>query len=60
MASAPNVPAKDDAAGDFDHFKAFARQILSIPHSEIQKRMKAEKRTKASASPGPVSDKTAR
>ncbi len=59
MASQPNIPAKDDA-GDFDRFKDFARRILSVPHSEIQKRLEAEKRSKASASHAPLSYKTAR
>lgn len=59
MASQPNIPAKDDV-GDFDRFKDFARRILSVPRTEIQKRMEAEKRSKISAFPVPASGKTNR
>jgi hypothetical protein len=39
--------------GDFETFKGFARQILSVPHSEIKVQLDAEKaakRTSKSAS----------
>jgi len=42
-----------DVTGDFDKFKDFARQILSVPHSEIKAQLDAEraaKRTPKSAS----------
>jgi hypothetical protein len=42
-----------DVKGDFDVFKDFARQVLSVPHFEIKAeldREKAEKRTPKSAS----------
>jgi hypothetical protein len=32
--------------GDFDKFSNFARQILSVPHSEIKAQMDAEKAAK--------------
>ena len=35
-----------DTAGDFDTFKNFARQILSVPHSEIKAALDAENRKK--------------
>jgi hypothetical protein len=35
-----------DVTGDFDTFKTFARQILSVPHSEIKATLDAEKRKK--------------
>ncbi len=57
MASQPNIPAKDEA-GDFDKFTNFVRQIVSVPHSEIQRRLEEEKRSKTSASPDPASGKT--
>ena len=59
MANQPDSPAKD-VQGDFDQFTEFARRILSVPHSEIQRRLEAERRFKASASPVPVSGKTNR
>jgi hypothetical protein len=43
-----------DVTGDFEKFKDFARQILSVPHSEIKAQLDAEKaakRTPKSASP---------
>jgi hypothetical protein len=39
-----------DVTGDFEKFKDFARQILSVPHSEIKAQLEAEKRTPKSAS----------
>jgi hypothetical protein len=42
-----------DVTGDFEKFKDFARQILSVPHSEIKAQLdaeKAERRTPKSAS----------
>jgi hypothetical protein len=35
-----------DVTGDFETFKHFARQILSVPHSEIKATLNAEKRKK--------------
>jgi hypothetical protein len=35
-----------DVTGNFDTFKNFARQILSVPHSEIKATLDAEKRKK--------------
>jgi hypothetical protein len=48
----PNASAKN-VTGDFDDFTNFARQILSVPHSEIKAQIDAEraaKRTSKSAS----------
>jgi len=42
-----------DVTGDFEKFKDFARQIISVPHSEIKAQLDAEraaKRTPKSAS----------
>ncbi len=42
-----------DVTGDFEKFKDFARQVLSVPHSEIKAQLDAEKaaeRTPKSAS----------
>jgi hypothetical protein len=42
-----------DVTGDFEKFKDFTRQILSVPHSEIKAQLDAEreaKRTSKSAS----------
>ena len=58
-ASQPSVPAKDEA-GDFAQFTDFVRRILSVPHSEIKRRLEAEKQSKSSASPVPVSGTTNR
>jgi hypothetical protein len=35
--------------GDFETFKAFTRQILSVPHSEIKAQLDAEKAAKRTA-----------
>jgi hypothetical protein len=43
-----------DVTGDFETFKDFARQIFSVPHSEIKAQLDAEKEAKRrpkSASP---------
>jgi hypothetical protein len=40
-----SVSAKD-VTGDFEKFKDFARQILSVPHSEIKAQLDAEKAAK--------------
>jgi len=43
----------NEVTGDFEMFKDFARQVLSVPHSEIKAQLdteKAEKRTFKSAS----------
>ena len=58
-ASRPSDPAKDEA-GDFAQFTQFARRVLSVPHSEIQRRSEAERQAKASAYPAPASGKTTR
>ena len=59
MASNPISPGKD-VQGDFQQFTDFMRQLVSVPRSEIQRRMEEERASKASASPGPVSGKTNR
>jgi hypothetical protein len=46
-------PSARNVTGDFDEFSNFARQILSVPHSEIKAQLdaeKAEKRTSKDAS----------
>jgi|HubBroStandDraft_1064217.scaffolds.fasta_scaffold2354265_2 hypothetical protein len=57
MAKAPNQTAKNET-GDFAQFTSFMRRLVSVPHSEIQERLKAEK--KSSASRVPASGKKAR
>jgi hypothetical protein len=48
-----------DVTGDFDTFRNFARQILSVPHSEIKATLDAEKREKRTAkSASRVSDES--
>ncbi len=32
-----------DVTGDFEKFKDFARQVLSVPHSEIKEKLDAER-----------------
>jgi hypothetical protein len=52
----PNPSAKNET-GDFDKFRDFARQILSVPHSEVKAMLDAEKEAKrTSKSAFPVSD----
>jgi hypothetical protein len=41
----PILPVKNEP-GDFDKFRDFARQILSVPHSEIKAQLDAEKEAK--------------
>jgi hypothetical protein len=41
----PKTSAKN-VTGDFDKFSNFARQILSVPHSEIKAQLAAEKAAK--------------
>lgn len=36
----------NEVTGDFETFKDFARQILSVPHSEIKAQLDAEKAAK--------------
>jgi len=48
MASQPNIPAKDDEAGDFAQFTDFMRRLVAVPRSEIQARLEAEKAAKTS------------
>jgi hypothetical protein len=53
LSNTPTASAKNET-GDFDKFKDFARQIFSVPHSEIKAELDAEreaKRTSKSASP---------
>jgi hypothetical protein len=59
MASVPNQSAKNEA-GDFAEFTNFVRRIVAVPHSKVQQRLKAEKRTKSRASRAPASGKKAR
>jgi hypothetical protein len=47
MAKAPNQTAKNET-GDFAQFTSFMRRLVSVPHSEIQERLKAEKKPSAS------------
>lgn len=52
MPSQPNQTAKNET-GDFDKFRDFARQIMSVPRSAIQPQLDAErarKRTSKSSS----------
>lgn len=35
-----------DVTGDFETFKDFARQVLSVPHSEVKAQLDAEKAAK--------------
>ncbi len=41
----PTASAKS-VTGDFDNFTNFARQIMSVPHSEIKAQIDAEKAAK--------------
>jgi hypothetical protein len=41
----PKSPAKNPT-GDLEQFSNFARQILSVPHSEIKAQIDAEKAAK--------------
>jgi hypothetical protein len=41
----PKIPTTE-THGDFGKFTNFARQILSVPHSEIKAQMDAEKAAK--------------
>jgi hypothetical protein len=48
MGVTPNQPvasAKNET-GDFERFKSFTRQILSVPHSEVKAILDAEKEAK--------------
>ena len=45
MKTKPKAPVRN-VPGDFEQFKSFARQILSVPHSEIKATLEAEKRGK--------------
>jgi len=46
--NAMNVKSESakDVTGDFEKFKDFARQVLSVPHSEIKAQLDAEKAAK--------------
>lgn len=46
-ARVPNQSAKNET-GDFAEFTGFMRRLVSVPHSEVQKRLKAEKISSAS------------
>jgi len=48
MPNHPKSPAKNPT-GDFEQFKTFARQVLSVPHSEIKAQLDAEKAAKRTA-----------
>jgi hypothetical protein len=39
-------PSAKNVSGDFDKFTNFARQIMSVPHSEIKAHIDAEKAAK--------------
>jgi hypothetical protein len=43
----PTTSAKNDAGEDFASFKNFMRRLVAVPHSEIKKKLDAEKRKKA-------------
>jgi hypothetical protein len=43
-----------NVTGDFEKFKDFARQVLSVPHSEIKAQLDAEKAAKRTPK-GPAS-----
>jgi hypothetical protein len=45
LASHPKRSAKNEP-GEFDKFKNFARQVLSVPHSKIKAQLEAEKQEK--------------
>jgi hypothetical protein len=52
----PDTSAKNET-GDFEQFSNFARQILSVPHSEVKAILDAEKAAKrTSKSASRVSD----
>jgi hypothetical protein len=52
-------PSARNVTGDFDKFSNFARQILSVPHSEIKAQIDAEKAAKrAPKSASRVSDES--
>jgi hypothetical protein len=42
-------PSAKNESGDFERFSNFARQILSVPHSEIKAQLDAEKAAKRTA-----------
>jgi hypothetical protein len=48
MANTPVPSAKNDT-GDFDRFKAFARRVVRVPHSQIKAQLDAEKEAKRTA-----------
>jgi hypothetical protein len=47
----PNQPTTSakNVTGDFDRFKAFARRIVRVPHSQIKAQLEAEKEAKRTA-----------
>jgi hypothetical protein len=52
-------PSAKNESGDFERFSNFARQILSVPHSEIKAQLDAEKAAKRTAkSASRVSDES--
>jgi hypothetical protein len=52
-------PSAKNESGDFERFSNFARQILSVPHSEIKAQLDAEKAAKRTAkSSSRVSDES--
>lgn len=42
------------ANSEFDRFNKTMKKVLKMSKQELNKRLEAEKRSKASASPGPV------
>jgi hypothetical protein len=40
------APSAKNETGEFETFKAFTRQLLSVPHSEIKAKLDAEKAAK--------------
>ena len=45
MANLPTTSAKNDTE-EFDRFKAFARRVVRVPHSQIKAQLDAEKEAK--------------
>ena len=45
MANRPDPSAKNDA-GDYAKFKDFMTRLVAVPHSEIKRKLDAEKQAK--------------
>jgi hypothetical protein len=54
VANHPTTSAKN-VTGDFDRFKAFARRVVRVPHSQIKAQLEAEKEAKRARPKGPSS-----